>query len=129
MAGYDLPVRAIREQITSALNLIMHLDRMPDGRRVVTALTELQGMEGDTILMQDIFKYRLNMRGDGGRNDGELVATGLRPKFLDRLGEVGVEIPAKAFRPPAPAANGGASRLRSAKVPAVSQLVRPERAR
>jgi hypothetical protein len=86
-------------------------------------------MEGDTILMQDIFKYRLNMRGDGGRNDGELVATGLRPKFLDRLGEVGVEIPAKAFRPPAPAANGGASRLRSAKVPAVSQLVRPERAR
>ncbi|HEX2273285.1 MAG TPA: ATPase, T2SS/T4P/T4SS family [Acidimicrobiales bacterium] len=128
MSGYDLPVRAIREQITSALNLIMHLDRMPDGRRVVTALTELQGMEGDTILLQDIFKYR-TMPGDG-RLDGELVATGLRPKFLDRLAEVGVEIPAKAFRPPAPT-NGAATpaRLRTAKVPKMSTLARPERAR
>jgi pilus assembly protein CpaF len=129
MAGYDLPVRAIREQVTSALHLIMHLDRLPDGRRVVTALTELQGMEGDTILLQDIFKYRLG-RGGEDKNSGELVPTGLRPKFLDRLREVGVEVPAKAFRPPTPA---GASmpppRMRNAKVPAISQLVRPERAR
>ncbi len=129
MAGYDLPVRAIREQICSALNLIMHLDRMPDGRRIVTALTELQGMEGDTILLQDIFKYR-TQPGDG-RLDGELCATGLRPKFLDKLAEVGVEVPAKAFRPPAAAQNSSASaaRLRTAKVPKISHLVRPESVR
>jgi pilus assembly protein CpaF len=128
MAGYDLPVRAIREQICSALHLVMHLDRLPDGRRVVTALTELQGMEGDTILMQDIFKFRQNARGEDGKPDGELAPTGLRPKFLDKLGEVGVEIPAKAFRPPAPATQPS-TRLRNAKVPNISQLVRPERAR
>jgi pilus assembly protein CpaF len=128
MAGYDLPVRAIREQITSALNLIMHLDRMPDGKRVVTALTELQGMEGDTILLQDLYRYRLGPRGEDGKFDGELVATGLRPKFLDKLNEVGVEIPAKAFRPP-PHAGVPDGRLRSARVPKISQLTRPERAR
>jgi pilus assembly protein CpaF len=129
MSGYDLPVRAIREQICSALNLIMHLDRMPDGRRIVTALTELQGMEGDTILLQDIFKFR-TAPGDG-RMDGELAATGLRPKFLDKLAEHGVEVPAKAFRPPAPAQNSAATaaRLRTAKVPKISQLVRPESVR
>ena len=129
MSGYDLPVRAIREQITSALNLIMHLDRMPDGRRIVTALTELQGMEGDTILLQDIFKFRT--QASDGKTDGELAATGLRPKFLDRLAEHGVEIPAKAFRPPAPAPSSTASaaRLRTAKVPKISQLVRPESVR
>jgi len=132
MAGYDLPVRAIREQISSALNLIMHLDRMPDGRRVVTAVTELQGMEGDTILLQDLYKFRTGPRGDDGRMTGELAATGLRPKFLDKLAENGVEIPAKAFRPAQAAAgngNGSAARLRTAKVPKMSQLVRPERAR
>ena len=130
MAGYELPVRAIREQVNSALNLIMHLDRMPDGRRIVTALTELQGMEGDTILLQDIFKFRPGPKGDDGRTGGELVATGLRPKFLDKLAENGVEIPAKAFRPaPAAGAANGSTRLRTAKVPKMSQLVRPERAR
>ncbi|MGH9277683.1 MAG: CpaF family protein [Acidimicrobiales bacterium] len=129
MSGYDLPVRAIREQVCSALNLIMHLDRMPDGRRVVTHLTELQGMEGDTILLQDIFKFRQANAGDE-RNSGELSATGLRPKFLDKLREVGVEVPAKAFRPVTPpGAVPPNPRLRNAKVPAISQLVRPERAR
>jgi pilus assembly protein CpaF len=153
MAGFELPVRAIREQIASALNLIMHLDRMPDGRRVVTSLTEIQGMEGDTILLQDIFKYRLNPRRIGppamngdvgedglegmdgagsmeGRWDGELVATGLRPKFLDKLAESGIDVPAKVFRvhgPPQAARNSGRARPR--KVPALSALARPERAR
>src|SRR5919202_965283 len=79
MAGFELPLRAIRQQIASALDLIMHLDRMPDGRRVVTSVTELQGMEGDTILLQDIFKYRQEP-GAGGESHGRLVATGLRPK-------------------------------------------------
>src|SRR5205807_4495855 len=96
MAGFDLPVRAIREQVASALNLIMHLDRMPDGRRIVTSLTELQGMEGDTILLQEVYRYRTTPNRDG-KASGELVATGLRPKFLDRLSEMGIDVPAKVF--------------------------------
>ncbi|HEX2023707.1 MAG TPA: CpaF family protein [Acidimicrobiales bacterium] len=138
MAGYDLPVRAIREQIASALNLIMHLDRLPDGRRVVTSVTELQGMEGDTILLQDIFKYRLLPRSVGdaspARASGELVATGLRPKFLDKLAEEGIDVPAKAFRsapPPGMSSSraGSNGRLRTMKVPPVAALADPERAR
>ena len=76
MAGYDLPIKAIREQIASALNIIMHVDRMPDGRRVVTSVTELQGMEGDIILLQDIFNYRPPAVGQRQTPAGELVATG-----------------------------------------------------
>jgi len=134
MAGYDLPVRAIREQISAALDLIMHLDRMPDGRRVVTSVTELQGMEGDTILLQEIFKYRMHPRHLGedataNAAKGELVATGLRPKFLDKLKENGVDVPAKAFRStpiPAPAPAAGRGRR---QVPEVATLARAERAR
>jgi len=129
MAGYDLPIKAIREQIHSALNLIMHLDRMPDGRRVVTSVTELQGMEGDTILLQDIFKYQQLPRSESGRPQGELVATGLRPKFLDKLAEEGIEVPAKAFRAPTATQSAPVSRLRSNRVPSVSSLATAERAR
>ena len=63
MAGYDLPMRAIREQILSALHVIMHLDRLPSGRRVVTSVTELQGMEGDTILLQELFRFQPDQSG------------------------------------------------------------------
>ena len=77
MAGYDLPVKAIREQITSALNIIMHLDRLSDGRRVVTSVTELQGMEGETILLQEIFKFRQFSRGR--ERPGQRRAGGHRP--------------------------------------------------
>ena len=139
MAGYELPVRAIREQIASALNLIMHLDRLPDGRRVVTSVTEIQGMEGDTILLQDIFKYRLMPRPVGeaapSRVNGELVATGLRPKFLDKLAEEGIDVPAKVFRSgPVPGVSSSrptqpSGRLRTMKVPPVAALADPERAR
>ena len=132
MAGYDLPLKAIREQITSALNIILHLDRLPDGRRVVTSVTELQGMEGETILLQDIFKFRQFSRGDNGRINGELVATGLRPKFLDKLSENGIEVPAKAFRaparPPPQSAGAAANRGRNARIPSLSTLARAERA-
>jgi pilus assembly protein CpaF len=99
MAGFELPVRAIREQINSALNVIMHLDRLPGGRRVVTSVTELQGMEGDTILLQDIFKYQPGPPDADGRSTGHLVATGLRPKFIDKLAESGVTIPPAMFSP------------------------------
>jgi len=128
MAGYDLPVRAIREQIASALHIIMHLDRMPDGRRVVTSVTELQGMEGDTILLQEVFHYR-NLPSRDGRPSGELVATGLRPKFLDKLNEMGIELPAKVFhRTPAPAADRPKS-TRQVRVPSARELATPERAK
>ncbi|MDQ3978692.1 MAG: CpaF/VirB11 family protein, partial [Actinomycetota bacterium] len=129
-AGYDLPVRAIREQINAALNLIMHLDRMPDGRRIVTSVTEIQGMEGDTILLQDLFKYRVDGRTESGRASGALVATGLRPKFLDKLSESGIEVPAKAFRAPVAASNGQGGRTgRSPRVPSIPNLAQMERAR
>ncbi|MGQ0743790.1 MAG: CpaF family protein [Acidimicrobiales bacterium] len=98
MAGYDLPIRAIREQLASALDLFVHLDRTSDGRRVVTSVTEIQGMEGDIILLQELFAYRSRPRADG-RPGGELVPTGLRPKFMDRLAERGIELPAKVLRP------------------------------
>ena len=76
MAGFDLPVRAIREQIASAIDLILQVDRMPDGRRVITAVTEVQGLEGDTILLQDIFKYR---QLPGAERQGRRRAGGHRP--------------------------------------------------
>ena len=129
MAGYELPIKAIREQINSALNLIMHLDRMPDGRRVVTSVTELQGMEGETILLQELFKYRPLPRGENGRTSGELVATGLRPKFLDKLAEEGIEVPAKAFRAPTAPQAAPVTRLRNTRVPSMAKLATAERSR
>jgi pilus assembly protein CpaF len=129
MAGYDLPVRAIREQIASAVHLIMHLDRMPDGRRIVTSLTEIQGMEGDTILMQEVFNYR-NLRSRDGRPSGELVATGLRPKLVDKLNELGIEIPAKVFhRTPAPVTDARPKSTRQVRVPSAHELATAERAK
>ncbi len=128
MAGYDLPVRAIREQIVSALHLILQVDRMADGRRVVTAVTEVQGLEGDVILLQDLFRYR-NLPTEGGKPAGELVATGLRPKIADRLLEQDIELPAKVFRPPAPPAPVSELRGRRARVPSARELAEPERAR
>jgi len=131
MAGFDLPVRAIREQIASAIDLILQVDRMPDGRRVITSLTELQGMEGDTILLQDIFKYRYLPGGERGRPLGELVATGLRPKFLDKLIERDIEVPASAFKAPAPVTRAPAP-VRGKKplrAPSPAELAERERLR
>jgi pilus assembly protein CpaF len=133
MAGYELPVRAIREQIASALDLILQVSRMPDGRRVITSVTEVQGLEGDTILLQDIFRYR-NVPGASGKASGELVATGLRPKFLDKLGEMAVEVPASAFKSPAGVNPGGrvdvSSTLgRKVQVPSAREVADRERLR
>ena len=130
MAGFDLPVRAIREQIAAALDIIMQVERLPDGRRVVTAITEVQGMEGDTILLQDIFHYRM-LPAVNGRPSGELVATGLRPRFLDKLHDMGIDVPAKAFHaPPRVASQASVDRVaRTAKAPAARDLVAPERVR
>jgi pilus assembly protein CpaF len=93
MGGVELPQRAIREQIVMAVGLIVQLLRTVDGRRVISSITEVQGMEGDTVLLQDIF-HRVG-QADG---PGRLVATGLRPKILDELASNGVEVPASLFR-------------------------------
>jgi pilus assembly protein CpaF len=126
MAGFELPVKAIREQIASALNVIMHVDRMPDGRRVVTSLTEVQGMEGDIILLQELFAYH-SLPSINGKPAGELTATGLRPKFLDKLAVSGVEVPAKVFQ--TVAAPGPTRAGRSNRLPSVAELAASERAR
>jgi pilus assembly protein CpaF len=129
MAGFDLPVRAIREQIAGAVDLLMHVDRTPDGRRVVTSLTELQGLEGDTVLLQEIFKYRLLPGVERGRPLGELVATGLRPKFLDKLAEKEIDLPASTFKAPPSRPQMAVAPRRRVRVPGGPDLVDAERLR
>lgn len=98
MSGYDLPVRAIREQSSAALNLIIHLSRLRDGTRRVTKISEIEAMEGDTIVMQDIYSFDYSMGvSEDGRFLGRLKPTGLRPKFTQRLEYMGIEMPAEMF--------------------------------
>jgi pilus assembly protein CpaF len=96
MAGMELPIRAIREQIASALELVVHLERLRDGTRKVTHVAEIQGMEGDVITMTDIFIYE-QTGFEGGRVIGRLRPTGLRPKFMDKLEATGIHLPASVF--------------------------------
>ena len=96
MAGMDLPVRAIREQIASAIDLIIHQSRMQDGTRKVTSITEVVGMEGDVITMQDIFRFEQTAIEDG-KVLGELVPTGLRPKYMDKIEGHGIHLPPSIF--------------------------------
>ena len=93
MGGVELPQRAIREQIVMAVGVLVQLQRTPAGPRVVSSITEIQGMEGDTVLLQDIFH-----RVDFAEGSGRLVPTGLRPKILDELALNGVEVPPHLFR-------------------------------
>lgn len=99
MAGMDLPVRAIREQIASAINLIVQQSRLRDGSRKITHITEILGMEGDTIVMQDIFVYQQMGLDDKGNIIGHHKATGIIPKFMTRLEEEGVRINQDIFLP------------------------------
>ena len=91
MAGVELPVRAIREQVSSAINMIIHLSRLKDGSRKIVKITEVQGMEGDIITLQDVFEFDFAMGIDEkGRYKGTLKPTGLRPKFSTRLQDYGI---------------------------------------
>ena len=91
MAGVELPVRAIREQVSSAINMIIHLNRLKDGSRKIVKITEVQGMEGEIITLQDIFQFDFAMGIDEkGRFKGVLKPTGLRPKFSTRLQDYGI---------------------------------------
>jgi pilus assembly protein CpaF len=101
MSGFDLPVRAIREQMSSALELIVHLTRLRDGTRRVTHVTEVQGMEGDVITLQDIFLFDYSMGVDGsGRFKGNLKPTGIRPRFAEKLADYGIKLKADLFTAP-----------------------------
>ena len=98
MAGLDLPIRAIREQVSSAINLIVHLNRLKDGTRRFISITEVQGMEGDIITLQDLFLFDFSMGIDSqGSFKGWIKSTGLRPKFMGRLHDVGIDIPNEVF--------------------------------
>ena len=100
MAGMDLPVRAIREQVASAIDLIVHLHRLRDGTRRVTQVTEVVGMEGEIITTQDLFMFDYGMGIDEeGMYRGRLKATGIRPSFSDHLENFAIQLPADLFEP------------------------------
>ena len=96
MAGVDLPVRAIREQISSAVDLIVHQSRLKDGTRKIVNITEVQGMEGDTIVMQDVFVFEQTGVIEG-KIQGRLKPTGIRPKFVEQFEAQGIHLPNNIF--------------------------------
>ncbi len=99
MAGMELPIRAIREQMASALDLVIHLARMRDGSRRITHVSEVMGMEGDVVVLQDLFLFDYGMGVDGdGRNVGHLKSTGIRPQFSERLTDHGITLDPELFR-------------------------------
>ncbi|WNV77223.1 CpaF family protein [Geodermatophilus sp. DSM 44513] len=103
MAGMDLPLRAIREQIASAVDVVVQITRLRDGTRRVTHVTEVQGMEGETVTLQDAFLFDYSAGVDAaGRFLGTPVATGVRPRFTDRFAELGITVSPRVFGTPAP---------------------------
>jgi pilus assembly protein CpaF len=99
MAGYELPVRAIRNQVSSALDMLIHLERLEDGSRKVTSITEVQRMESDVITLQELFEWRMKEITRDGTMVGELVPTGLRPTFLSKFEKRGISLPLGLFHP------------------------------
>ncbi|HEY0829295.1 MAG TPA: CpaF family protein [Bacilli bacterium] len=97
MAGIELPVKAIREQVSGAIDLIIQQSRLKDGNRKITNITEVQGMEGDVVVLQDIFVFKQQGMDSDGKIKGKLVPTGVRPKFYERLESSGIYIPPNVF--------------------------------
>ena len=98
MAGFDLPLKAMRCQIASAVDLIVQSSRLQGGTRKVTYITEIVGMEQDTIVMQDIYRFEQDGMDENGRAYGRFISTGIRPTFMSRLESAGVRLPSSAFR-------------------------------
>ncbi|NLE38600.1 MAG: CpaF family protein, partial [Pirellulaceae bacterium] len=98
MAGFELPLKAMRTQIASAVDLIVQVNRLQGGPRKITSITEIVGMEQDTVVMQDIYRFDKLGMDEAGRAYGQFVATGIRPTFMNRLESSGVRLPASAFR-------------------------------
>ena len=97
MAGMELPVKAIREQIASAIDLIVQTSRLRDGSRKIIQVTEVQGMEGDVITLQDIFSFEQQGVDEQGKILGSFYPTGIRPKFMDRLEAAGIWLSPELF--------------------------------
>ena len=93
MAGMELPVRAVRTQVSSALDLIIQQSRIRDGSRKITHITEVQGMEGDTIILQDLYKYVQDYIDENGKSIGHYEGSGLQPQFIDKFRMNGIEMP------------------------------------
>ena len=100
MSGMDLPLKVVRQQIASAVDLIIQQTRLKDGSRKVTAITEVVGMEGDTVVMTDVFKFEQTGVGQDGKILGDLKATGIRPNFGPKLEAAGFKLGAEIFMPP-----------------------------
>jgi pilus assembly protein CpaF len=98
MAGFDLPVKAIRQQVAGAVDLIIQANRLQGGPRRVLNITEVQGMEQDTVVLQDIFRFVQDGVDESGKAMGYFEATGVRPSFMPRLEAAGIKLPASAFR-------------------------------
>ncbi len=98
MAGYDLPVKAIRQQISGAVDIIIQVNRLQGGPRRVLNITEVQGMEQDTVILQDIYRFVQEGVGEDGKAHGYFESTGVRPSFMPRLESAGIRLPASAFR-------------------------------
>jgi len=124
MAGMDLPVRAIREQIAAAIDVIIHQTRLKDGSRRVTHITEVVGLEGDVISLQDIFRFDFRAGVDAfGRFQGSLRPTGLRPRLMERLTDAGIDVPPETFTAspsPSPSAEPGSPSASPAPTPGAS---------
>ncbi len=99
MAGFDLPIKSLRSQIASALDVVIQLQRLSDGRRYLVSLHEITGMEGDIITMQEIFKFKQTGRDAKGNILGEFRATGIRPKFMQDFATKGIQLSAEIFSP------------------------------
>lgn len=93
MSGMNLPIKAIRDQAASAIDIIIQQSRLMDGSRKITHITEVQGMEGDVIILQDIFKFEQRGTDNKGKLKGEFVSTGIMPKFAQKLKEKGINLP------------------------------------
>jgi pilus assembly protein CpaF len=98
MAGFDLPLKAMRAQIASAVDLVVQASRLQGGPRKITYITEVVGMEQDTVVMQDIYRFQQDGINEMGRAYGKFIATGVRPTFMPRLEAAGVRLPSSAFR-------------------------------
>ncbi len=132
MTGYELPLRAIRDQIASAVDLIVHTARLKDGSRKIVNITEVYGIDDDEILLQDIFEYEQTGVVDG-KVQGTLKPTGIRPTFMGRFKASGIELPKGEYgippadpEPPRPAPDGQGSLGRRARPPTAS-IRRPSR--
>ena len=101
MANLNLPEKAARQQIASAMNVVIQISRLPDGTRKLMTIAEITGMEGPTITMQDLFTYERQGLDENNRVRGRFLPTGIRPKFAEKLYAAGIQLPLEMFNAPA----------------------------